>query len=59
MLSKLLSLDQLSCPTIWKIDKEKDREREKVRRQSSEAQREKELERDRKNKGVIFVGEAT
>ena len=44
----------MSCPKIWKTDKEKDREKEKVRRQSSEAQREKELERDRKNKGDIF-----
>ena len=38
----------MSCPQIWKIEKEK------VRRQASEAQREKELERDRKNKGDIF-----
>ena len=44
----------MSCPQIWKIEKEKDREKEKVRRQASEAQREKELERDRKNKGGIF-----
>ena len=47
----------MSCPQIWKIEKEKDREKEKVRRQASEAQREKELERserDRKNKGDIF-----
>ena len=41
----------MSCPQIWKTEKEK------VRRQASEAQREKELERserDRKNKGDIF-----
>ena len=44
----------MSCPQIWKIEKEKDREQEKVRRQASEAQREKEPERDRKNKGDIF-----
>ena len=44
----------MSCPQIWKIEKEKDREKEKVRRQSSEAQREKELERERKNNGDIF-----
>ena len=44
----------MSCPQIWKIEKEKDREKEKVRRQASEAQREKELERDRKNKEDIF-----
>ena len=44
----------MSCPQIWKIEKEKDREKEKVRRQASEAQREKEFKRDRKNKGDIF-----
>ena len=44
----------MSCPQIWKIEKEKDREQEKVRRQASEVQREKEPERDRKNKGDIF-----
>ena len=38
----------MSCPQIWKIEKEK------VRRQAIEAQREKELERDRKKKGDIF-----
>ena len=30
MLSKVLSLDQLSCPQIWNIEKEKDREKEKI-----------------------------
>ena len=30
MLSKLLSLDKLSCPQIWNIEQEKDREKEKV-----------------------------
>ena len=30
MLSKVLSLDQLSSPQIWNIEKEKDREKEKV-----------------------------
>ena len=44
----------MSCPQIWKIEKEKHREKEKVRRQAREAQREKELEGDRKNKGHIF-----
>ena len=44
----------MSCPQIWKTEKEKDREKEKVRPQGSEAQGEKELERDRKNKGDIF-----
>ena len=44
----------MSCPQIWKIEKEKGREKEKVRRQASYAQRQKEPERDRKNKGDIF-----
>ena len=30
MLSKVLSLDKLSCPQIWNIEQEKDREKEKV-----------------------------
>ena len=30
MLSKVLSLDILSCPQIWNIEQEKDREKEKV-----------------------------
>ena len=30
MLSKLLSLDKLSCPQIWNIEKKKDKEKEKV-----------------------------
>ena len=51
---EVLSLDQLSCPQIWNIEKEKDRAQEKVARQDSEAQREKELERERKKKGDIF-----
>jgi len=29
-LSKVLSLDKLSCPQIWNIEQEKDREKEKV-----------------------------
>ena len=48
VLFYVLSLDYLSCPQIWNIEKEKDREKEKVGRQASEAQREKELERERK-----------
>ena len=54
LLCKVLSLDQLSCPQMWKIEEEKDREKEKVRRQASEAQREKELDRD-PTKKVSFV----
>ena len=30
VLSKVLSLDKLSCPQIWNIEQEKDREKEKV-----------------------------
>jgi len=30
VLSKLLSLDKLSCPQIWNIEQEIDREKEKV-----------------------------
>ena len=30
MLSKVLSLDKLSCPQIWNIEQEKDRKKEKV-----------------------------
>ena len=29
-MSKVLSLDILSCPQIWNIEQEKDREKEKV-----------------------------
>ena len=46
MFSKVLSLDQLSCPQIWNIEPEKDREKEK-KRQASETQREKGQQRSR------------
>ena len=39
MLSKVLSLDKLSCPQIWNIEQKEDREKEKVG--ASETQREK------------------
>ena len=29
-MSKVLSLDKLSCPQIWNIEQEKDRQKEKV-----------------------------
>ena len=29
-MSKVLSLDKLSCPQIWNIEHEKDREKEKL-----------------------------
>ena len=49
----------MSCPQIWKI--EKDREKEKVRLQASETQREKELDELKKktNKETFFVGRTT
>ena len=40
----------MSCPQIWKIEKEEYGENENVRRQASEAQREKELEREKKKR---------
>ena len=43
-----LSLDHLSCPQIWNIEKEKEREKEKVGRQASEAHREKALEQEKR-----------
>ena len=42
VLSKVLSLDLLSCPQIWNIEKDKQRE---SRRQASQAQREKEQQK--------------
>ena len=54
VLSEVLCLDELSCPQIWNMEKEKDGEKQKVGRQASEAQPGKELERERKSKGNIF-----
>ena len=54
VLSEVLCLDELSCPQIWNMEKEKDGEKQKAGRQASEAQPEKELERERKSKGNIF-----
>ena len=45
----------MSCPQIWKIEKEEYRKKGKVGRQASEAQREKELERERKSKRRHFL----
>ena len=44
----------MSCPQIWKIEKEEDGEKEKVRRQASEAQREKSYSKKEKTKGTFF-----
>ena len=54
VLSEVLCLDELSCPQIWNMEKEKDGEKQKAGRQASEAQPGKELELERKSKGNIF-----
>ena len=54
VLSEILCLDELSCPQIWNMEKEKGGEKQKAGRQASEAQPGKELERERKSKGNIF-----
>ena len=58
MLSKVLSLDKLSCPQIWNIEQEKDREKEKVGGRPTklnEKKGDRDLEREIKNKGDIFL----
>ena len=58
MLSKVLSLDKLSCPQIWNIEQEKDREKEKVGGRPAklnEKKGDRDLEREMKNKGGIFL----
>ena len=58
MLSKVLSLDKLSCPQIWNIEQEKDREKEKLGGRSArlkEKKGDRDLEQEIKNKGDIFV----
>ena len=63
MLSKVLSLDKLSCPLIWNIEQEKDREKEKVvgrPAKLNEKEGDRDLEREIKNKGdIFFVGRTT
>ena len=57
VFSKVLSLDQLSCPQIWNVEQEKDREKEKVVGRPgklNEKKGDRDLERERKNKGDIF-----
>ena len=49
MLSKVLSLDILSCPQIWNIEQEIDREKEKVggrQAKLSEKKGDRDLERE-------------
>ena len=57
MLSKVLSLDYLSCPQIWNIEREKDREKEKVGDRPAkfnEKKSDRQLEREINDKGDIF-----
>ena len=62
-MSKVLSLDKLSCPLIWNIEQEKDREKEKVGGRPAklnEKEGDRDLEREIKNKGdIFFVGRKT
>ena len=56
-MSKVLSLDKLSCPQIWNIEQEKGREKEKVGRPAklNEKKGDRDLKREIKNKGDIFL----
>ena len=57
VLSKVLSLDSLSCPQIWNVEEEKGREKEKVRTRPAKLNKTKsdrELEQEIKNKGDIL-----
>ena len=63
-MPKVLSLDQLSCPQIWNIEKEKDRaEKEKVGDRQvklHEKKSDRELQREIRNKeDIFFVGRTT
>ena len=56
-MSKVLSLDKLSCPQIWNIEQEKDREKEKVGGRPAklnEKKGDRGLEREMKKEGDIF-----
>ena len=63
VLSKVLSLNKLSCPQIWNIEQEKDREKEKVGGRPAklnEKKGDKDLGREIKNKeDIFFVGRTT
>ena len=63
VLSKVLSLDILSCPQIWNIEQEKDREKEKVGSRPAklnEKKSDRDLEREIKNRRRhFFVGRTT
>ena len=59
MLSKVLSLDKLSCPQIWNIEQEKNREKEKVGGRPAKLKEKKgdrDLEREiKKRKETFFL----
>ena len=63
MLSKVLSLDKLSCPQIWNIEHEKDREKEKLGGRPAklnEKKGDRDLEqRDKKQSRHFFVVRTT
>ena len=61
-MSKVLSLDKLSCPQIWNIVQEKDREKEKVGGRPAKLNKQngdRDLEREIKNKIDIFFVSGT
>ena len=60
MLSKVLSLDKLSCPQIWNIEQEKDREKEKVGGRPAKLNEKKgniDLEREIKKGDILLLEE--
>ena len=62
-MSKVLSLDKLSCPQIWNIEQEKDREKQKVGGRPAklnERKGDRDLEqRGKKQRSRHFFGERT
>ena len=62
VLSKVLSLDQLSCPQLWNIEQEKDRQKEKVHvggrpAKLKEKKSDRDLQREMKRRRHFFVEE--
>ena len=58
VLSKVLSLDKLSCPQNWSMEQAKDREKEKVGARPArlnEKNGDRDLEREIKKKGDFFL----
>ena len=56
MLSKVLTLDQLSCPQIWNKEIEKDKEKEKIGDRPAKLNEKKsdgELEREMKSHSLL------